>query len=145
MLWGSTLALPCRALGRQCCYLRAASAGAEGQAASASPGRVDSLSGQQHHLQLGKAPAMKVTFTLAWFLTTASSSGADPVKANQGAQAGTHTADLTICIELQAEQLPVLVVLSIKHVSYTILKISTDWNDNPFVPPSQCMNVSVLR
>lgn len=125
------LALPWRALGRQCCCLRAASTGAVGQAASVSPGKIGSLSGQQQHLQLGKAPAMKVTFTLDWFLTTASSSGADPVKekqathSSQGAQAGTHAADLTICSELQADQPPVLVVLSIKHISYTIFKIST--------------------
>lgn len=86
MLQGNTLALPWRALGRRCCCLRAASTGAVGQAASVSPGKIGSLSGQQQHLQLGKAPAMKLTFTLAWFLTTASSSGADPGKENQATQ-----------------------------------------------------------
>lgn len=66
--------------------LRAASAGEEGQAASVSPGKIGSLSGWHQHLQLGKAPAMKVTFTLGWFLTTTSSSGAEPVKENQETQ-----------------------------------------------------------
>lgn len=51
----------------------------------------------------------------------------------EGAQEGAHTARLTACGDLQPDTLLMLAVLSIKHISYTIKKISTYCNDNPFI------------
>lgn len=79
MLWGNTLALSCRALGRQCCCLRAAC----GSGSLCVP-RENWFS--QAAAATGESTSMKVASTLAWLLTTASISGADPVKENQETQ-----------------------------------------------------------